>query len=120
MAEKDDAEHPIPPEWRATLGQVIAALVEGDFGLQRGIEGVSPVDGDTAAWIAESIAAYGTPLAPPDPAVWETSRCRWMDGHWELLVDLTTATEPVSDLVLHAWRSDSAPPLFTIRSAHVP
>jgi hypothetical protein len=120
MAERDDAEHPIPPEWRATLSQVIDACVEGDFGLQRGIEGVAPVDADTAQWIAQSVAAYGAPLAPLDAAVWETARCRWMDGYWELLVDLTTTAEPVSDLVLHARRSDGDPPLFTIRSVHVP
>lgn len=122
MAEKDDAEYPIPPEWRPLLTNVVAAFVEGDYGLQRGIENVSPVDADTAEWVAESIAAYGEPLAPLDPAVWERSCCSWdpANDHWRLLVDLTTVAEPVSDLVLHARLSDTDPPMLTIYAVYVP
>lgn len=122
MAEKDDAEHPIPLEWRPLLTRVAAAFVDGDFGLQRGIAGVAPVDAETQEWIAESVDAYGETLAPLDPAVWERSCYAW-DGandHWRLLVDLTTDTEPVSDLVLHARLSDTDPQMLTIYAVYVP
>lgn len=122
MAEKDEAEHPIPPEWRPLLTAVATAFVEGDFALRRGIDGVAPVDAGTAEWIADSITAYGEALAPLDPAVWERSCCSWdpANTHWRLLVDLTTVTEPVSDLVLHARLSDTAPPMLTIYAVYVP
>lgn len=103
MMQKDDAEHPVPEPLRSTFGQIADAFVAGDFQLQsHPIARVRPVSGDTAAWIAENISAYGETLAPLSDETWERSVYRWMDGHWEVVVDLTTTAERVSDLALHA------------------
>ena len=66
------------------------------------VVGVGPISADTAKWIASNIEAYGEPLAPLDAQTWNRSICVWMEGYWDILVDLSTKTDPVSDLTLHA------------------
>jgi hypothetical protein len=101
--EKDDAEHQIPEAWRATFRQIVDAFVAGDFQLsEHKVRGVQPIDAATAKHIADNIMAYGEALAPLDDATWASSVYRWMGGHWQMLVDLTTVASPISDLTLHA------------------
>lgn len=103
MLQKDDAEHPVPEPLRCTFQKIADAFLAGDYQLlDHRIAGVKPVDHNTAEWIAENISAYGEILAPLSEATWERSIYRWMDGYWQALVDLTTISEPVSDLSLHA------------------
>lgn len=100
---KDEAEHPVPEPLRSTFGQIADAFLAGDFQLRdHPIAGVKPIDPDTAQSIADNISAYGETLAPLNEQTWDRSIYRWMDGYWEMLVDLTTSAEPVSDLALHA------------------
>jgi hypothetical protein len=121
VLERDDAEHPIPKPWRATFMQIADAFVAGDFQLrEHRIKDVAPPDADTAQHISDSINSYGERLAPLDDAVWERSVYRWMDGYWELLVDLTTLSEPVSDLTLQTQLHEMPSPWLTIVSVHVP
>ncbi len=103
MLKKDDAEHAVPEALRPTFRQIADALAAGDFQLRtHPIAGVRPVDADTAERIADNISAYGEALAPLNEQTWDRSIYRWMDGYWQILVDLTTSSEPVSDLTLHA------------------
>jgi hypothetical protein len=103
MLFKDDVEHPIPTHLRETFRQIAHSFVAGDFQLRdHPVERVLPVSAQTAAWIAENVAAYGDTLAPLDDRTWDRSFYRWMEGYWEVLVDLTTLGEPASDLTLHA------------------
>ncbi|MBC9035118.1 hypothetical protein IAG41_22240 [Sphingomonas sp. JC676] len=121
MFAKDDAEHPIPPEWHAIFREIADAFVAGDYALlDRTIVGVSPINPSTARFIADSVLAYGDSLAPLHPSVWKSAVYRWMDGYWQLLVDLTTTKEQVSDLTLHAKLYDTAGPTLEIESVHVP
>lgn len=102
MLLKDDAERPVPEPFRSTFRKIADAFVAGDFQLRdHAIATVRAFDGETADWIADSIEAYGADLAPLDEATWERSIYLWMDGYWGMLVDLSTTTEPVSDLALH-------------------
>jgi len=119
--EQDDTEHPVPVELRGVFEGIADAFMQGDYELrERPIAGVAPVDRDTAQFIEASIAAYGDVLAPLDPAVWERSCYAWAaSGHWQVLVDLTTQQEPVSDLTLHA-DIRLEPLRITVRSVHVP
>ncbi len=120
MLAKDNAEHPVPRELHPTFHKIADAFVAGDFLLQvQAIEGVRPIDPATAAWIAKSIAAYGDTLAPLHPSTWDRSIYRWMDGYWQLLVDLSTISEQVSDLTLHAKLYDTEPLILEIESVHV-
>ena len=103
MLLKDDAEHPVPVPLRSAFHQIADAFVAGDFQLRsHPIACVRPVSGDTAAWIAQNVSAYGETLAPLSEETWKRSVYLWMDGHWQVVVDLTTTTEPVSDLALHS------------------
>jgi hypothetical protein len=103
MLQKDEAEHPVPEPLRSTFRQIADAFVAGDFQLRdHPIAGVRPIDSETAEDIADSISAYGETLAPLNEETWERSIYRWMDGYWQMLVDLTTKSESVSDLTLHA------------------
>jgi hypothetical protein len=103
MLQKDDAEHPVPEPLRSTFRKIADAFVAGDYRLRHHpIASVDPVEPETAKWIAENISAYGEQLAPLSEETWERSIYRWMDGYWQALVDLTTKSEPVSDLTLHA------------------
>jgi hypothetical protein len=121
MLMKDDGEHPVPEQWRSTFGQVVDAFVAGDFQLSgHPIAGVVPIDPDKAQSIADNILAYGDPLAPLNEETWDRSAYRWMDGYWQVLVDLTTAGEPVSDLALHAKIYEAGESRFEITSVHVP
>jgi hypothetical protein len=121
MLERDDGEHPVPSSLRRRFRDLILAFVSGDFQLASHIvEGVSPIDTDTARSIAGQIAAYGDDLARLDDQVWEGSIYRWMDGYWEFAVDLTTINEPVSDLALHAKLTDGPDALLKVWSVHVP
>lgn len=103
MLQKDDAEHPVPERLRSTFRQITDAFVAGDFQLRdHRIDGVKPIDPGTAKWIADNVSAYGETLAPLNEETWNRSVYRWMEGYWQMLVDLTTDSEPVSDLTLHA------------------
>jgi hypothetical protein len=118
---KDDAEHPIPEQWRSTFRQIASAFVEGDFLLrEHTVDAVAPVHPATARCMAANIAAYGDALAPLNDATWECSVCRWMDGHWLMLVGLSTEGEPVSDLTLHAKLPEGHDLPLEIVSVHVP
>ena len=122
MLAKDDDEHPLPEEWRPAIRQLVDAFVAGDFELRdHCLPHVAPIDASTAEVIADNISDYGEKLAALDDAVWRRSVCRWMDGYWQLVVDLTTEAEPVSDLALHA-RLYEAGAFFRleIQSVHVP
>jgi hypothetical protein len=103
MLWKDDAEHPLPDPVRAVFRRVADAFVAGDFQLEsQPVAEVKSIDPETAQRMRDYISAYGDTLAPLDEATWERSVCLWMNGYWQVLVDLTTTSEPVSDLTLHA------------------
>ncbi|MEO7570715.1 MAG: hypothetical protein ABIT16_13695 [Croceibacterium sp.] len=120
MLNRDGAEHPVPYQLRSTFRQIAAAFADADYRLHHHpIEGVAAVDEETATRIADNVAAYGDALAPLDEATWNHSVYRWMDGHWLILVDLTTNREPVSDLTLHA-KLHEASGLLELDSLHVP
>ena len=122
MLQKDDAEHPVPEPLRSTFRQIADAFVAGDYQLRNHpIASVSPVEPETAKWIAENISAYGETLAPLNEETWERSICRWMDGYWQALVDLTTRSEPVSDLTLHAKLYETGDEIaFVVEAVYVP
>jgi hypothetical protein len=100
-AVKDEhAEYPIAGAWRAPLREVVRAFVRGDYGLSQGVPDVEAVPPPTAEQIRAYIADYGATLIELPEDTWETSVSRWMGTHWEVLVDLWTAQEGRSDLVL--------------------
>ncbi|RYE95360.1 MAG: hypothetical protein EOO77_43005, partial [Oxalobacteraceae bacterium] len=98
MLVQDDDEHPVPPELHATFHEIADAFTVGDYTLRsHAIAGVRTVDPSTARAIAESVAAYGDRLASLHSSTWDHAVYRWVNGHWQMLVDLTTEGQQVSD-----------------------
>lgn len=100
--EDDMNEHPVPVEWRATFCEIVMRFVNGDYRLAAGITSVLPVTEATATQIADYIDEYGETLVPLSEATWNSSVAQWMGDRWDVLVDLCTESEGLSDLVLHA------------------
>lgn len=121
MALVDDDEHSIPELWRPKFEEIAAAFAAGDFQLcQARIDGVEPVDRETSDFIAANVAAYGDSLASLDEATWDRSVYRWMGDYWQVLVDLSTQNEQVSDLTLHAKVYEADCSRLKIDLVHVP
>jgi hypothetical protein len=102
-AVKDaNAAHPIASAWRPTLREIVKAFVRGDYALAKEIKSVAPVTKSSATQIRAYIAEYGETLVALPDETWTTSVSQWMDGFWEILVDLWTTESGASDMVLHA------------------
>ena len=120
VKDKDDA-HPIAGSWRPMLRNVVQRFVAGDYGLETGVMGVEAVSAQTAEHIRSYVANYGATLVDLPPDTWQTSVAQWYGTHWDVLVDLWTAEEGRSDLVLAGKIVESASgPHFTIHMVYVP
>jgi hypothetical protein len=116
-----DKEHPIPHAWRPMLSAAVECFVDGDYGLARGVEGVEPVTAATAEQIRDYLTDYGSTLVDLPDDAWQTSVAQWMGTHWEILVDLWTAEEGRSDLVLNGKVVETGGgPRLTIHLVYVP
>ena len=116
-----NAQQPIAGAWRGPLRGVVERLACGDHGLSVGVVGVSPVAPKTAEQIREYVAAYPATLISLPDDTWETSVAQWYGTHWELLVDLWTAEEGRSDLVLFCTVHEADDGYrITVESVHVP
>jgi hypothetical protein len=122
LAVKDENDaHPIAGSWRPMLRDVVRRLVAGDYRLEEGVSGVEPVSSKTAEHIRSAIADYGATLVDLPPDSWQTSVAQWYGTHWDILLDLWTAEEGRSDLVLFGKMVETqAGPRFTIHMAYVP
>ena len=117
----EEAEHPIAAAWRPILHEIVRALGRGDYQLAGGIESVEPVSEGTARHIRSYLDSYGATLVDLTEETWQTSVARWMGSHWEALVDLRTAEEGRSDLVLGVGIRESEPGFsFKVRMVYVP
>ncbi len=116
-----DEEHPIAVAWRHTLQEIVHALVEGDYGLSRGIASVAPVDEATAEQIRGYVSQYGETLIELPDETWSTSVAQWMGTHWDALVDLWTRQSGRSDMILAFSAFETREGFrFEIDSVHVP
>jgi len=115
------AQQPIPVAWRATLRDVVRAFTRGDYGLESGVAGVEPVPAPLAKQFRDYVADYGATLVELPDEAWETSVAQWYDPHWEFLLDLWTAEEGRSDLVLSGRVAEAADAYrFTLHLVYVP
>jgi hypothetical protein len=121
ILKDEENELPIPTLWRKTFSDIIEAFKDGDFHLRRGVAGVCPISEKEAARFAGNILAYGDKLVSLPEETWRTSLYRWMRGYWDVLIDLYTAREGASDLVLFVRvHEDGDRFLFEIQSVNVP
>lgn len=71
--------------------------------------------------VKENIESYGASLIDLPDEAWGTSVCQWTGHHWDVMVDLFTQEEGLSDLVMFVRVGDDGGVYsFTIDSVHVP
>lgn len=116
-----DASHPIAGAWRDMLTGVVHCLVGGDYSLEAGVSGVEPISAATAQQIRSYIAGYGATLIGLPGDTWQSSVAQWYGTYWDVLVDLWTAEEGPSDLVLSGRISETdTGPRLTVHMVYVP
>lgn len=122
LAVKDpDNERPIPTAWRSTIKAIVHALVVRDYQLNSGVSGVAPVSAETANHIKKYVESYGAELVELPDEAWETSVCIWTGSRWDALIDLWSASEGRSDLVLSLQVQESVAGIeFHIYMVYVP
>ena len=121
VLKNEEDELPVPTGWRQALIDIVEAFKNGDFCLNNKIDFVHSVSEADADRIAGNIAAYGDELISLSEETWDTSIYQWMRGYWEILVDLVTLEEGVSDLVMFVKvRENAGKFCFTVEDVHVP
>jgi len=104
-----ETQSSIPSAWRLAFKDVVNAFALRDYQLTSGVAGVEPVSAQTAAHIRRYIEDYGEPLIELPEQTWDSSVCIWTGTHWDVLIDIWTASEGRSDLVLGARVFESDP-----------
>nr|WP_314437095.1 hypothetical protein [uncultured Brevundimonas sp.] len=119
--EKDeDRELPVPTAWRLQIAEIVAALVGSSEGTVGNVVCLDRISSDVLRSIDENLAEYGCTIDPVSSLTWGTSIYRWMDGYWQVLVDLFAEGEQV-DLVLFLRVAESEGEYrFHVESIHVP
>ena len=106
VVKDESKEGPIPSVWRPVFRNIVGAFVQGDFKLDAGIPGVSPVTDDIAEHMKSYVRDYGETLADLSEETWKSSVCIWTGESWDAIVDLWTVREGRSDLVLQTFVSE--------------
>ena len=117
-----DDEYAVPEPFRPPLVAIVEAFRRGDYGLRTAIPMVGDVDDATEQQIREYIRDYGETLSALPASTWDTSVSRWMEGYWDLVVDLHTDEAGESDLVLAAqvFEDEGGQYRFEVNGVYVP
>ena len=102
VTKTEGQELPVPNAWRPAL-KLLADAVVLNSPLPN-IDGfvIDEVDEESLLISHSNINDYPESLGPLAAASWTSSIYVWDEGHWQVLIDLSTDTGEVSDLVLHA------------------
>jgi hypothetical protein len=102
VEKNEEEELPIPHVWRPIFKNIVKAFVNQDYNLSLGVNNVNPVSDKTAEQIQEYIEDYGEELIDLSEETWDTSVYISYGDYWNVLIDLFTKNEGLSDLVLNA------------------
>ncbi|WP_027066788.1 hypothetical protein [Maribacter sp. Hel_I_7] len=102
VEKNEEDELPIPHIWRPIFKAIVNAFVKQDYNLNGGIKNVSSVSNETAEQIKEYIEDYGEELIELPEGTWDTSVYICNGDYWNVLIDLYTKNEGLSDLILNA------------------
>jgi hypothetical protein len=102
LVEKNEEEElPIQHIWRPIFKNIVRAFVNKDYNLSSRVDNVNPVSNNTAEQIKEYMEDYGEELVDLPEETWETSAYICYGDYWNVLIDLFTKSEGLSDLVLN-------------------
>ena len=117
----ENTAHPIADSWRPMLKEVVRAFTKDDYELNCKIDGVGPVQSDIAELNRNYVKEYGEILIELPNSSWDSSCAQWMENHWDVLIDLYTKSEGLSDLVLTGKMAEiNGKPKFTVGLIYVP
>jgi hypothetical protein len=102
VEKNEEEEGPIPHVWRPIFKKIVQAFVNKDYNLKSGIDNTNPVSKEKAKQIKEYIEDYGEELIELPEEAWDTSVYICYGDYWNVLIDLFTKGEGLSDLVLNA------------------
>ena len=102
VEKNEEEEGPIPHLWRPIFKDIVKAFVNKDYNLSSGIKNVNTVSKSTAKQIKEYIEDYGEELIELPEETWESSVYICYGDYWNILIDLFTKGEGLSDLALNA------------------
>lgn len=102
VEKNEEEELPIPQVWRPIFKNIVNAFVNKDYNLSSGVNHVNPISDQTAEQIQEYIEEYGEELVDLPEETWDTSVYICYGDYWNVLIDLFTKNEGLSDLVLNA------------------
>lgn len=117
-----EVEGAVPEVWRPVLTALVDSLVRREAALGAGLPSVDAVSASVARRCLQAVEDYGdvTLISLPDEA-WGTSVSRWFGDRWHCLVDLWTAQEGRSDLVLDVDVFEDGPEYrFRVNLVYVP
>jgi hypothetical protein len=121
VEKNEEEELLIPHLWRLTFKAIVNSFAKGDYGLNTAIKNVNPVSNDTAEQIKEYIEDYGEEIIELPEETWNTSVYICYGNYWNVLIDLFTKNEGLSDLVLNAEvRENNNSYVFDIKLVYVP
>jgi len=102
VEKNEEEEGPIPQVWRPIFKDIVKAFVNKDYNLSSGIKNVNTVSKSTAKQIKEYIEDYGEEIIELPEETWESSVYICYGDYWNILIDLFTKGEGLSDLALNA------------------
>jgi len=121
VKKNEDEELPIPHIWRPTFKAIVNAFVEKDYSLSSEIKNVKPISEENAQQIKEYIEDYEEELIELPNDTWNSSVYISYGNYWNILIDLYTKDEGLSDLVLNTEiREDNNEYIFDIKLVYVP
>ena len=118
--KNEDLELPIPTIWRAKISEIVSIIRKVPDLNFNNISYVDKMDPKSIRFISAALTDYGGDIGPASMPTWVTSVYRWMNGYWQVLVDLYSGGEP-TDLVLFMRVVEIGGEYrFCVESIHVP
>ncbi|MBC9819697.1 hypothetical protein [Terrabacter sp. MAHUQ-38] len=117
-----EEEGPIPLAWRPTLTAIVDSLVRRDPVVAQHLQDVERVSDAVRDQCVEALAAYGDiEFVRLPKSSWDSSVCQKWGDYWRCYIDLWTAQEGRSDLVLEVTARVTPNGFrFAVGSAYVP
>ena len=102
VEKNEENKLPIPHIWRSSFKEIVKAFVKGDYSLSSEIKNVNSISDETTVQIKEYIEDYGEELIELPNETWESSVYISYGNYWNVLIDLFTKEEGLSDMVISA------------------
>lgn len=110
----------IPNVWHGNILAIAEAIRNKDITKLNGINDVKPLSEEEMIRIQNNILDYGCQLDYLPDDTWNSSVCQWILGYWDVIVDLYTVEEGLSDLALSLRVYESGARYnFEVMSVHV-